>query len=383
MSTSADPRTAGTRPAVCDEERFSWRTLPRQLGLDLLVCAGVALFLTIIFAAYQDPSLKVWLWTFVLNMIISTSIGMTLSNLYRFVHPRLVQRARGPVARFASHVLIVVPGLAFAVEVALRIISSLGGPQPANLRADVFRVGLAVTTVIVVTAVAFDRLRLRARETELQAQQAQQEALRARLEALQARTNPHFLFNSLNTVAGLIEEDPPSAEKILEKLASLFRYTLDGTKTEWVRLGQEIGVVRDYLDVERIRLGERLRTEFHIEPGVEDQLVPPLVLQPLVENAVLHAVAPRKRGGSLSVRVNRRDGDLRLAVEDDGPGLGKSEHRGAGTSLADLRQRLAMLYAGAAQLETESPPGGGCRVTVSLPLEGTGGSPDNFAGENG
>ncbi|MDH3744838.1 MAG: histidine kinase, partial [Acidobacteriota bacterium] len=297
-------------------------------------------------------------------------IGMSLSNLYRFAQKPILEHFPGRLAYYASHVLIVVTGVGFGVEVAIRIIDAIGGASTTDMRPDVFRIGLVVATVIVVTVVSFEKLRERARATELVAQQAQKEALKAQLEALQARTNPHFLFNSLNTVAGLIEEDPHGAEKVLEKLSGLFRYSLDGSKTEWVRLEQELKAVTDYLEVERIRLGERLRAEVEVEPGVESLLVPPLLLQPLVENAVLHAVAPRASGGKLVVRAKREGLSLQLAVEDDGPGLGNSEHKGSGTALDDLRQRLAMVYGDQAALETESPAAGGCRVTVRLPLEG-------------
>ena len=158
--------------------------------------------------------------------------------------------------------------------------------------------------VVTTAAVGFETLRERARRVELKAQRAQQEALRAQLEALQARTNPHFLFNSLNTVAGLIDEDPRKAEEVLERLSALFRYSLEGSRTDWVRLEQEIENVEGYLEVERVRLGDRLNSEIDVAPGVENILVPPLVLQPLVENAVLHAIAPRSAGGSLSLRAH-------------------------------------------------------------------------------
>ena len=389
VTDSAPPSCESVRPPT------SPRQIARLLGADLLFCAGVALFLTVIFGVYKDGGAdpKTWLIGFLLNMIISTSIGMSLSNLYRFAQPPILARFPGPLAYYLSHAVIVVAGVAIGVEVALRIIGAIGGPAPSLLRADVLRIGLAIAIVIVATTVAFDRLRARARATELVAEQAQKEALRAQLAALQARTNPHFLFNSLNTVAGLIEEDPQGAERVIEKLSGLFRYALDGSKTEWVRLEREIEAVNAYLEVEAIRLGDRLRSEISIEPGVEGLLVPPLLLQPLVENAVLHAVAPRRGGGRIAIRVDRNGSHLRLAVEDDGPGLGNSEHRGSGTSLDDLRQRLGMIYGERATLSAgpvAQRPGGdgdrsallpgtaeensrearGCRVVVRLPLEG-------------
>ena len=354
----------------CRRERQGVAHALYSLGQDVIACVGVAAVLTVLFVTLSDrtSSLEQWLWGFLFNLIISLAIGLSLANLYRFAQAPFLRRFPGRIGYWASHVLIVGLGVGFGVEVALRLTSALGGPRVRMMRADVLQVALVVSVVVTAAAVTYETLRERARRVELQAERARQEALRAQLEALQARTNPHFLFNSLNTVAGLIEEDPRKAEEVLERLSSLFRYSLEGSKTDWVRLEQEIDAVENYLDVERVRLGSRLRSEVNVAPGVGAFLVPPLILQPLVENAVLHAVAPRAEGGSLAVSAHRNGTALCLEVTDDGPGLGSSQHRGSGTALADLAQRLEMLYGGQARLEIESPEAGGCQVTLTLPL---------------
>jgi two-component system sensor histidine kinase AlgZ len=339
----------------------------RVLALDVLFCAGVAAVLTLLFLADGSPTLAQWLGGFLFNFVIATAIGLSLSNLYRFAHPWFLGHFPGRLGQISSHVLILAIGVGGGVEVALRLIDLFHGPDIGAMRWDVFRVALVVSAIIAANAVAFEKLKGRARSVELKAQRAQQEALRARLEALQARTNPHFLFNSLNTVAGLIEEDPKAAERVLEKLSSLFRYALDGSNTDWVRLERELEVVSSYLEVERLRLGDRLRAELDLGPGVEELLVPPLVLQPLVENAVVHAVAPRSEGGWLRVSAHRNGSRLLLEVEDDGPGFGASDHRGSGTALDDLRRRLDMVYGGEASLSNE-PAERGCLVKLALPV---------------
>lgn len=363
--SSASSETVG-----CRREQRGVANALRALREDVLACVGVAVVLTVLLVALSDQmsNPQQWLWSFVVNLIISLAIGLLLSNLYRFAQGPFLERFPGRVGYWASHVLILALGVGFGVEIALRLVNLLIGPRLSMLRGDVLPVALVIAVVATAAAVTYETLRQRARRVELQAQQAQQQALRAQLEALQARTNPHFLFNSLNTVAGLIDEDPRKAEEVLERLSGLFRYSLEGSKTDWVRLEQEIAAVRGYLDVERVRLGERLRAELSVEPGIESLLVPPLVLQPLVENAVLHAVAPRSGGGSLSVSARRNGSALCLEVTDDGPGLGSSRHRGSGTSLEDLARRLDMIYGGQARLEVGSPDGGGCRVTLELPL---------------
>lgn len=203
------------------------------------------------------------------------------------------------------------------------------------------------------------------REREAKAQQA---ALAAQVEALQARIQPHFLFNSLNTVASLIEEDPKRAEAAVVKLADLFRYTLDASNQRFVPLSQELEMVQGFVDLETLRHPERLKVGMHLDPSIGDVSVPPLVLQPVVENAVLHGIAPRREGGRLEIEVRCTGGALHLSVEDDGPGPGASSHRGAGTALRDLRKRLSLLYGDRAVLSEGAGALGGYRVEIQLPI---------------
>jgi sensor histidine kinase YesM len=149
----------------------------------------------------------------------------------------------------------------------------------------------------------------------------------------------------------------------------VFRYALSGSRTAWVRLEEELEAVRDYLEVERIRFGERLQVSVDVAPGTGDTLVPPLVLQPLVENAVLHGIGSRTSGGQVRIDVAQHIPGLVLRVEDDGPGPGRSTHRGAGTSLNNLRERLRLVYGGRASVETTERDGGGFSVTLRLPVE--------------
>jgi two-component system sensor histidine kinase AlgZ len=345
--------------------RFFLRELPVDLGWCLLI----AVVLTLLFSAFLPSALDKWFEALMLNFVMSLGIGLSVANSYRFGMPWLLGRTQGRLAYALGQVALLAVGVGFGVEISIRVIRAIGGPPLTDMRGDAWRIGLVVSTIAVALNISFDRLRNRARQVELSAEIAKKEALRAQLEALQARTDPHFLFNSLNTVAGLIEEDSQAAERILVKLSSLFRYSLEGAKTTWVRLGKELEAVSDYLEVEGMRLGERLRFSVEVEPGVDTILVPPLILQPLVENAVLHAVATRREGGRIRVVASRNGSSLGLTVADDGPGLGNSSHHGTGTSVADLRQRLNLIYGDGAKIDSDTPDEGGCRVRLTLPLE--------------
>ncbi len=336
----------------------------------------VAVVLTVITLQWNNwPGWRLAFSLLGLNLILSFWIGLAFSVLYTWVTGPWIPRTRGRLLRLLLHVLTILAAVGGGGEIALRIIEQLDvswWPDIGEMRGNVIRFGSFLGAIIVAVIVAFERLQIRSKASEERARLAQQEALKARLDALKARTNPHFLFNSLNTVAGLIEEDPETAERAIEKLSALLRFTLDGSRRDRIQLGEELAAVRSYLDVERLRFGDRLGTTLDLDSGVEGIPVPPLILQPLVENAVLHGIAPRREGGRLWVRAGRETNTLILSVEDDGPGPNGSAHRGSRTSLRDLTSRLELAYAGRATLKTGSRADGGYRVEITLPIEETG-----------
>jgi two-component system sensor histidine kinase AlgZ len=243
-----------------------------------------------------------------------------------------------------------------------------GLPDPDIARLDLYRVGGLVMIVVFIIEFTYSRLKTHARAVEFREERTRRNAVRAQLEALQARTDPHFLFNSLNTVASLIEEDPRLAERAIERLSGIFRYALEGSRRTEVRLAEEMEAVRGYLEVEALRLGERLRTSIRMEPSCSEYMIPPLLLQPLVENAVLHGVASRVEGGRVEVHAVRTERELVLRVSDDGPGPGSSKHKGSGTALETLRTRLELVYGEGARLIGTHGESGGYTAEIALPL---------------
>ncbi len=229
---------------------------------------------------------------------------------------------------------------------------------------------MAFLVTIVGTPAALRSIHMRSRleESRLREVRSQREALAAQVQGLQARIEPHFLFNSLNSVASLIREDPERAERALERIAHLFRYALDASAAPFVPLADELESVECFLELANLRFEDRLVTSVSVEPGVGDIRVPPLALQPLVENAVQHGIATREAGGRVELEI-RRGAMLEIRIEDDGPGPGGSSHRGAGAGLGDLRKRLDLLYGGRATLRVDRGELGGFRVRLALPLD--------------
>ena len=189
----------------------------------------------------------------------------------------------------------------------------------------------------------------------------------AQVASLESRVNPHFLFNTLNSIAELTQRDPAGAERMPGQLASLMCSSLDTGSTPLVPLEQELRVVGDYLEIERVRFGARLRYALEVGEGTADALVPRLALQTLVENSIKYAVSPRLDGGSIVIRASAANGRAVLAVEDDGPGFDPAA-TADGHGLELLKSRLAMTFGDRAALRIESRPGL-TRVTVDMPRD--------------
>lgn len=216
------------------------------------------------------------------------------------------------------------------------------------------------------------RLQQKKLEQDKREQTLMLHASRSELKALRAQVNPHFLFNALNAIAGLIHTDPAHAEGTVEQLSEVFRYTLKRSEKETVRIEDELDFVRSYLEVERARFGERLQVRFDVHRGVEGMVVPTMTVQTLVENAVKHGVASVRGVGIVEVRVDLKDGRLCIEVLDNGPGfsLGEALSEAPGRSgygLKNLKQRLESHYGSSAEIRVGRDEAGQ-RTVVTLEL---------------
>lgn len=205
------------------------------------------------------------------------------------------------------------------------------------------------------------------REREIHASQLEARLAETRLQLLKMQLHPHFLFNTLNAIAELVHEDPDAADRMIAGLSDLLRATLDAGAVDEVDLETELTLLARYLDIQRARFGDRLQVRIHAGPAEKGALVPFLVLQPLVENAIRHGLASRKDAGRIEIRAARRGGSLVIDVEDDGAGVEDAEHVRDGVGLGNTRARLAALYGGAQNLDVTGGPGLGTLVRLTIP----------------
>jgi sensor histidine kinase YesM len=345
-----------------------WRRI--VLGNLLASAAVVFAFSGMTFATPPLEILRRFALSFLFSCCIAVPLGWTMPRL----SPWLWRVVPFPLNWLAAVVVMATLGVAGSV-VAITLLTMTGLVPPeafGRWLSSSFRVTISVTVTIGLFITVYEMMRSRLERTALALRtkerdeaEARRLAAEAQLASLESRVQPHFLFNTLNSIAALVHDDPAGAERMTGQLSSLLRSALDSTAMPLVPLEEELRIVRAYLDIERVRFGERLRYDVDASEELLKATVPRMALQTLVENSVKYAVSPRRNGGSIRVQARAVDGRVHLSVEDDGPGFDAGQ-RPAGHGLALLDARLTMLYGGRATLQVESEPGM-TRVILGIP----------------
>ncbi|HKP45257.1 MAG TPA: histidine kinase [Pyrinomonadaceae bacterium] len=212
----------------------------------------------------------------------------------------------------------------------------------------------------------------RFRESQLKTFQLEAQLSNAQLQALKMQLQPHFLFNTLHSISALMSKDSEAARKMITRLGDFLRLTLENSGTQEVTLEQELAFLQCYLEIQRIRFQDRLTTEVNVSEETLDAKVPNLILQPIVENAIRHGIAPRSSPGLIEIHTERHNSTLRIQVRDNGPGL--SDHRKServfkkGLGLANTEKRLEQLYGAEHLFDIGDDPRGGLLVTLEIPF---------------
>lgn len=329
-------------------------SLPQLFGV-LAVNTLIAAFLSAIGVGHA----------FVENLVVSQCIGLSiyagcLAAFHWMPTPR---------GRMLGMILAVPVGATAGVGLSILLLGRRGSVWMSEMAWQSVLIGLLFGTAI--SALFYLRSRMDQLEAELKERQlrealAEKARVDARLRMLQAQIEPHFLFNTLANLAVLVRSDPARAERLLADLIAYLRATLQRTREAESTLGDEIELLRRYLDILGLRFGERLRVVFEVPDSLRSRPFPLLLLQPLVENAVTHGIEPKVGGGEVRIAADEENGRLRLRVSDTGVGL-REGGTGTGFGLENVRQRLAALFGGAASLDVRGNPQGGVSATLELP----------------
>lgn len=209
------------------------------------------------------------------------------------------------------------------------------------------------------------------REKEVMSAELQAETRQAELRALKSQVNPHFLFNTLNTIFALMDTDVQKAKQTVTELSDMLRYSMAGFYHESVTLREEVDMTKRYLNIEKQRFADRLSVHYDIDEQLMNQTVPPMLLQPLIENAVKHGITPFKKGGMIYLSIRRQNGLLQITVKDTGKGTvnNDAQIKKNGIGLKNLRKRLELLYDDQFSLQVEPRINSGFIATVKLPIQ--------------
>jgi LytS/YehU family sensor histidine kinase len=353
---------------------MSRRTASVLLVFALSTLAGIY-FATQLRLAYQPPYQKPWGQALTVNLTYYWAWGalvpvvVALAQRFRLEpgHWKLGLAVHVPAsvlitivqiipAAAAIHMMMGRPGRSAAYDIAGGLMMNFHSSYPTYW-------------VILFAYLAFD-YHAKYRDRAVRASQLEARLSEARLHALQMQLNPHFLFNTLNSISSLMYTDVEAADAMMTRLSELLRATLHGSQRQEVSLREELELLDRYLDIERIRFEKRLRVRMDVEPAALEGLVPAFCLQPLVENAIRHAIALRPDGGRIEIQAVRENGRLRIVMGDDGPGLPEGDVA-EGVGLGNTRARLEQLYGGNQRLELKSREGGGLQVEVAIPFRTT------------
>jgi sensor histidine kinase YesM len=343
-----------------DTHYINPRNVLKGLVYTIIISAVIPAFLT--FTGITTKS-------FVINLIVSQSFGVSIYSMIHFLLWVFKPEKTASVVfiimiGIASGTLI---GLQIAPFVLLRIFSIVLWQQEKSLLQTMI---LVITFGSVATYFFYAKARLRVSMGELQQERikrlsSEKEALEANLRLLQAQIEPHFLFNTLSNVLSLIDTDPTNGKSMLLDLIHYLRTSLSRTFPDPITLDQEIDMIKAYLNIQKIRMGERLHFKIELSDAVRKHPFPPMLLQPLVENALKHGLEPKMEGGAIMIKAMEEDDLIRIEVMDTGSGF--SSYHKTGVGIGNVRERIKLLYGEKGRLILEENKPNGVRAIIEVP----------------
>ena len=339
------------------------RNVLKELAYTIIISAVIAAFLT--FTGIIPKS-------FIMVLIVSQSFGVSIYSVIHF----LFWVFKPEKMTFVVFIVMIgiVGGTLIGLQIgsfALQQIFSVALKQQDKNLLQAFI--LAITFGSVISYLFYSRYRLRASEEVIQQERikrlsSEKEALEANLRLLQAQIEPHFLFNTLSNVLSLIDTDPANGKSMLVDLIHYMRTSLSRTLPEATTLDQELNMIKAYLNIQKIRMGERLRFTIELPEAVRQHPFPPMLLQPLVENAVKHGLEPAIEGGEITIKVVEENSLIRIEVQDTGNGF--SSYETAGVGITNVKERIRLLYGDKGRLILQANDPHGVKAIIEVPKHG-------------
>jgi len=330
-----------------------------------------ALALLLAASGLGESFLKVFFFTQCIGLTICTCV-MTTTHLFK---------SKGLLIRALAHFSAIVTGAVLGVIIGANIVGISSTELPFTKRVFLQIIGGSVIIGAIVSYFFHNKEQLAksikmVQEERMKRLSSEKSALEANLKRLQAQVEPHFLFNTLSNIVSLMDTDLVRAKAMQLDLIRYLRTALGRTRNQETTLGQETDMIRAYLDIFKIRMGERLQYEIDVPGTLWNQPLPPMLIQPLVENALLHGLEPKIDGGRVALTAAVHDRRLHIAISDTGNGLATNHRPGVG--LTNVKERLAQLYGDKGHLSISENQPTGVTVTIEVPLQ-AGSQPNDIA----
>jgi sensor histidine kinase YesM len=338
------------------------------LGTTLIINQAAALIVAFILTVYSGGQ---FFFILTLCVLFSNCIGLSIHLVYSiFQYFRYSLYSEGHKRKLLLHILLTLSGMFVGSELAIFIDSTFLGymniPFWSLLHLQILGANFLVAGIFGIGGHSYVRVKKRLEQKIIENQKIKHLQTRSQLMALQSKINPHFLFNTLNTMLNLVYKSPGKVETMILNLSDIYRKVLRLPDNEGITIREEANIIREYLEIERIRMGSRLDFTLSLDPQVENVKIPPLLIEPIVENAVIHGISPKPTGGKIDIKITKNGNMIDVQVQDNGIGF-KNHEPAFGFGLQSIRERLQLVYKEKAQLKIKVPPGGGTRIILELP----------------
>jgi len=349
--------------AIYEDRHITIRHVLKDILMIILCSMIIALVFMLVTSSVM--TLKIYSEYFVISICIGLSIGLPTTWAFYVINPQ----------KSSSRLLLLIACVLFGAYLGsflagrifvLEKFAAYQGQVPPKMLIVAIIIGFAVSFFFVIYE-KYIAFKLSANEEKLKRSALEKEKLNADLKLLQAQVEPHFLFNTLSNILSLLEHEPKTGKEMLENLTQYLRTSLIQSRKPVNRLADEIKMIQTYLDIYKIRMDKRLSYEMDIPENVLNQKIPPMILQPLVENAIKHGLEPKIQGGKITIRARKNDDMLILEISDTGMGIKEKSAAGVGTG--NIQKRLAALFGDRATLSFEDMTPEGLKIIVEIPSE--------------
>ena len=307
-----------------------------------------------------------------ISLIFTNSVGyiyLIIDSLYK---KYLKESFEVKILKRLSKIFIGFLSLFLGIELSL-FLSRLLLPIQVFSVSETIQDFLLITNIILIFIALFLGFIYKKMKTDIENKMKENERLeklklKSELAALQSKINPHFLFNTLNTILDMVYDYPEKVEEMILNLSTIYRKILYSSENEYYTLEQELDLVRKYLDIEKVRLGKRMEYEIKCNPELKNIEIPPLCIEPIVENSVIHGISPKKGNGKIEIAVETIDHTIKISVKDDGVGIDSKDFK-LGFGVRSVKERLRIIYGEKTNLEVKQNEKNGVTVEIEIPLK--------------